>query len=339
MGPGDGGGPGPYPIGNDISFRRNFACSAPTLVGVKRLLVVLVLFATACSSEPMVSTEPAATETPAPSRTQTEAPTSTTPKYTFPGPDARVPSRPVPMTRAIREATRDLPRAIDQWLANGGVRLSPAGHRIALGGLWQQRLYRQLIVHPRLRAKVSRRVPNWLAARIARHVKAGAGLRSLATPTDGPIKLKATPPTPHRALKRFYRKAQRRFGIPWYMLASVNFVESKFGRLLGPSSAGAMGPMQFMPATWDAYGNGGDIMDPHDSIMGAARYLRASGAPADMRGALWAYNHSFEYVDAIQIYAREIKRDPRMLYAYYFWQVFFRTTKGDVQLTGPGKDR
>ena len=96
--------------------------------------------------------------------------------------------------------------------------------------------------------------------------------------------------------------------------------------------------MQFMPATWDAYGNGGDIMDPRDSILGAARYLRASGAPGDMRGALFAYNRSYAYVDAIQIYAREIKRDPRNFYAYYFWQVFVRTTKGDVQLTGPGRD-
>ena len=306
---------------------------------VRRLVIVLALFATACSSEPMVATAPSPTPAPTPSATLDEVTESLSRKYTFPGPDAHVPSRPGPMARAIGDVTRDLPKAIDRWLAGGGVRLSPAGHRIALGGLWQQRLYRYLIVHPRLRERVSRRVPGWLATRIARHVKAGGGLRSLATPTDGPIKLKTTPPTPHRALKRFYKLGQRRFGIPWHVLASVNFVESKFGRLLGPSSAGAMGPMQFMPATWDAYGAGGNIMDPKDSILAAARYLRASGAPRDMRSALYAYNRSYAYADAIQIYGREIKRDPRSYYQYYFWQVFFRTTKGDVQLTGPGRDQ
>jgi membrane-bound lytic murein transglycosylase B len=123
------------------------------------------------------------------------------------------------------------------------------------------------------------------------------------------------------------------------VLASVNFVESKFGRLLGPSSAGAQGPMQFIPSTWDAYGNGGDINDPHDAIVAAARYLNASGAPEDMRGALHAYNRSWAYVDAILIYAREIKRDPRNFLSYYFWQVYVRTTEGDMQLTGPGRDR
>lgn len=261
------------------------------------------------------------------------------PTFTFPGPDVRPPRRPGPLARAIQDVTLDLPRAIDQWLDGGGVRLSRAGHNIALGGLWQQKLYRHLIVHPRLRAKVLRRVPAWLDRRIQRHVKAGAGLRSLASPVDPPVRVKTYPPTPHRKLIRLYRLGQRRFGVPWYVLASVNFVETKFARLLGPSSAGAMGPMQFMPATWDAYGNGGDINDPHDSIMAAARYLRASGAPGNMRGALFAYNRSTAYVDAILAYAREMKRDPRTMYAYYFWQVFYRTTAGDLQLTGPGRDQ
>jgi hypothetical protein len=57
--------------------------------------------------------------------------------------------------------------------------------------------------------------------------------------------------------------------------------------------------MQFLPATWRAYGLGGDVHDPHDAILGAANLLRASGAPTDNRRALFAYNHSTLYVDAV----------------------------------------
>ena len=94
--------------------------------------------------------------------------------------------------------------------------------------------------------------------------------------------------------------------------------------------------MQFMPATWRAYGLGGDVDDPRDAILGAANYLRASGAPRDYAGALYAYNHSWSYVDAVLRYARQMQRDRHAYYAYYSWQVFVRTRSGERRLTGPG---
>lgn len=115
-----------------------------------------------------------------------------------------------------------------------------------------------------------------------------------------------------------------------------NFVETKFGRVRSSSSAGAQGPMQFLPATWDAYGMGGDIQDPHDAILGAANYLRASGAPAHLRRALYAYNNAHSYVDAVMIYARLMRNRPRRFLTLYNWQVFVITTRGDVRITGPG---
>jgi membrane-bound lytic murein transglycosylase B len=94
--------------------------------------------------------------------------------------------------------------------------------------------------------------------------------------------------------------------------------------------------MQFIPSTWAAYGLGGDIRDPHDAILGAANYLHASGAPRDLRRALYAYNPSAHYVNAVLAYAGRIRRDARNLFAYYAWQVFVRTPEGLRRITGPG---
>jgi membrane-bound lytic murein transglycosylase B len=138
------------------------------------------------------------------------------------------------------------------------------------------------------------------------------------------------------SLRRWYMEAQRRFGIRWQLLAAINLVESGFGRVRNTSVAGAQGPMQFEPATWRAYGLGGNVHDPHDAILGAANYLHANGAPRDNWNALWHYNPSRLYVDAVLRTARRMRADPRAFYGFYAWQVYVRTPKGDVRLTGPG---
>jgi hypothetical protein len=86
------------------------------------------------------------------------------------------------------------------------------------------------------------------------------------------------------------------------VLAAINGVETAFGTNLNVSSAGAIGWMQFMPSTWEAYGvdaNGDGVKDPYnpeDAIFAAAGYLRAAGMPADTYGAIYAYNHADWYV-------------------------------------------
>jgi len=89
--------------------------------------------------------------------------------------------------------------------------------------------------------------------------------------------------------------------------------------------------MQFMPATWAAYGEG-DINDYRDAIRAAARYLRASGAPADMVTALYRYNPSARYVRAVMAYAELMRVDPNAYRGYYHWQVYYLTRDGDVRL-------
>jgi hypothetical protein len=66
--------------------------------------------------------------------------------------------------------------------------------------------------------------------------------------------------------------------VRWFYLAAINFVETDFGRVAGPSSAGAQGPMQFLPATWAIYGHG-DIHRASDAIVAAARFLAAITLP------------------------------------------------------------
>lgn len=108
-----------------------------------------------------------------------------------------------------------------------------------------------------------------------------------------------------------WQQAGSEYGIPWQILEAINKIESNFGRNLGPSSAGAIGWMQFMPATWARWGydaNHDGVADPSnptDAIFSAARYLVAAGAHTDLPGAIYAYNHAWWYVDEVLGLARQ----------------------------------
>jgi len=116
-------------------------------------------------------------------------------------------------------------------------------------------------------------------------------------------------PIPPAYLADYHAAAQTCPGMRWTLLAGVGQVESGHGRNLGPSSAGAIGPMQFLPATFAGYAVDGDHdgrldpWDPEDAIFTAARYLCVSGAgtgTADgVRRALFTYNHAQWYVDLV----------------------------------------
>jgi hypothetical protein len=102
-----------------------------------------------------------------------------------------------------------------------------------------------------------------------------------------------------------YQRASTAYGLGPQgasVLAAINGIETAFGTNLNVSSAGAVGWMQFMPATWAGYGVDAnddgvkDPYDPEDAIFAAASYLRAAGAPGDWYGAVFAYNHADWYV-------------------------------------------
>ena len=257
----------------------------------------------------------------------------------MPGPNKRIPRGAKTIAAELAAETQALRDDLRTWLADGSPGKRSDLRALKLRGLYQQRLIRHLTKHARKAKKVVRRLDGKVRSFAKATIEVGAALRALVTPVEPPVRFKTHKPAHPAKLRKFYDKANRRSGIDWHVLASLNFVESKFGRVLGPSSAGARGPMQFLPSTWEKYGNGGDIMDPHDSILAAARYLKAWGAPEDMHGALYAYNHSDVYVRAVLTYARMMRRNVLNYYSYYFWQVFVITTKGDRQLTGPGRHR
>jgi cell wall-associated NlpC family hydrolase len=106
-------------------------------------------------------------------------------------------------------------------------------------------------------------------------------------------------------LRPIWERAGAAYGIPWQVLAAIDKVESNFGQNMGPSSAGAVGWMQFMPDTWlrwgvDANGDGvADPWNPDDAIYAAARYLAASGGATDIASAVYSYNHASWYVSEV----------------------------------------
>ena len=189
-----------------------------------------------------------------------------------------------------------------------------------------QRVELRLSDDPALAARVIRLLPPALARDVTDDVLAHRELARL-TPPRPAGSFRVGPAVAASTLRAYYMAGERRSGVAWQVLAAVNFVESDFGRLREASVAGAQGPMQFMPSTWAAYGRG-DVHDPRAAILGAARFLRAAGAPGHERAALYRYNPSAAYVDAVERYAGRIRRSVRAFFQYYARPVVVRTPDG-----------
>lgn len=203
--------------------------------------------------------------------------------------------------------------------------LTAAAHR-------EQAAYRAIGHHPEWDATTRPRIPAELTEVYDRNVDARRQLTALTPVRDTLPAWRIEPPAPADELLNDYHQAESESGVSWNYLAAINFIETRFGSIVGASTAGAQGPMQFLPSTFAGYGQGGDIHSPRDSILAAGRYLAANGFANDRDRAIYGYNHASEYVHAVDQYAALIGADPATFTAYYRWDVYCRTTAGDVLL-------
>jgi hypothetical protein len=258
--------------------------------------------------------------------------TPTTPAGTaLPAPNAAIPADPASLAAALTTTTRHLRDALGRW-----VPIEPVPEDVTLLALHHQRILRRLASHRALGDATLARLPLAVRGEARDTVFARRQLEAIPRSRGRLPRVRTAAAEPAAKLRRLYTVAQRRFGVHWSVLAAVNFVESAFGRVRSASEAGARGPMQFLPSTWQIYGMGGDIDDPRDAILAAANYLRRAGAPRNYDRALFAYNHSMHYVRAVRRFASRMRRDERTFLAYYAWQVYARTAKGVRRITGPG---
>lgn len=299
---------------------------------VPAAILVLALLGAACSRGddpvlPIAQAEKATTTTQRATTSSAKPAPSTTTSSTVPPPPAH------PTWRVMEPAAS--PADLAQRLVAAETAIADPATPPADLPRWghaQQIAYRQLVQRPEWHQQVRDAVPASLRPSFEAHLWAGHRLRSMITePKEELPRWTIVAPLSPDELLGHYRAAEAEFGVPWPYLAAINLVETRMGRIRGLSSAGAQGPMQFMPATWAAYGEG-DVNDAGDAIRAAARYLAANGAPADMPNALWNYNHSPRYVDAVTAHAERMATSEAAYRAYWGWQVYYVTVAGDVWL-------
>ena len=141
----------------------------------------------------------------------------------------------------------------------------------------QQLAYRELGAHPALGREGRAGLPGSLRDVVRDNVASRREFRAMHSELADTLPAwRIVAPAPAEDLLRYYKRGERAFGIGWEYLAAINLVETGMGRIRGTSVAGAQGPMQFLPTTWARWGRG-DIQDPADAIMAAARYLAHDG--------------------------------------------------------------
>jgi len=263
-----------------------------------------------------------------PAQPPTTTPAGTTPAGTTPAipvdPPLDAAGAPLPPRSPAELASRLA--AVEGALAGDE---DPATGTLGQLGHEQQVLYRTLVAHPEWLDAVEATLGPAAASRARQIVAAGsASSSSVGQPLESIPAWTIAAPAPPSELLGYYAEAELTSGVPWSLLAAINLVETRMGRIIGDSSAGAQGPMQFLPSTWEVFGEGGDITDERDAILAAARFLASTGAPADLAGAVRRYNPSDVYVAAVLGYHEVMAAEPWTYRGFWGWQVYVSTVAG-----------
>ncbi len=245
-----------------------------------------------------------------------------------------VPAAPSPPEGAQPQLASDPAQLADDLVADERALRDPSTAEPALvaAAHRQQAAYRAIGRHPEWDAITRPRIPSELLDVYDRNVDARRQLQAMTPAKETLPPWRIEPPVPADELMSDYRAAESESGVGWNYLAAINFIETRFGSIAGASTAGAEGPMQFLPSTFATYGQGGDINSPRDSIMAAGRYLAANGFGDDLNHAIYRYNNAHQYVQAVNQYAAVLASDPAAFAGYYRWDVYYNTTAGDVLL-------
>jgi hypothetical protein len=281
--------------------------------------VVLAAVLAGCAAEPGRAGDPDPAAGTAVSTSSTTAPAG--PVLPLPGHRPVAAGDPSGLTTQLATALDVL-----AWPGRPIEEVVSAGHL-------QQVALAALAARPEWDAAVAERLPPAHRLAVATDVGAVRELQALVRrprPTLPAWRVRRPPPADD--LRAWYAEAEAATGVPWSLLAAVHLVETRMSRIDGTSTAGAQGPMQFLPSTWAVYGEGGDIRDNRDAILGAARFLAASGARDDPYRALLRYNPTPPYARAVAAFAGRMAADERAFAGYHGWEVHYRTTLGDVWL-------
>ncbi len=245
-----------------------------------------------------------------------------------------VPAAPSPPAGAQPHLASDPAQLADDLVADERALHDPSTAEPALvaAAHREQAAYHAIGRHPEWDGVIRPRIPADLLGVYDRNVDARRQLSAMTYPKDTLPPWRIDPPPPADELMSDYHAAESESGVGWNYLAAINLIETRFGSINGVSTAGAQGPMQFLPATFASYGQGGDIHSPRDSIMAAGRFLAANGFANDRDHAIYVYNHSHQYVQAVDQYAALMATDPAAFAGYYRWDVYYNTTAGEVLL-------
>ncbi len=299
----------------------------------RRLVAAVTLtgiIAAGCSSDD-ASTDSAVSSTDSAASSTVNAPTTTGPSAPpTDAPSATASTTTAPDTTATTATTRlsDPPARLDtEFDAESFADRLSSSHALMvdttaapdereLAGIDHQLVLRDLADRPELDEAVLDALDPTARPTVERIVRARQFLQARSAsrpPQPLPDDLPAwtiVEPEPIDTLLAHYAEAEQLTGVPWYWLAAIHLQETRMGRIQGVSSAGAVGPMQFLPTTW-AVCCTGDPTVTRDAIIGAATYLAQSGAPDDMAAAVYQYNPNDGYVAVVTAYAESLPRRTR----------------------------